>query len=141
MSASVKLVSLKADLAKEQEGGWIPIPELPGVELLVRSIHYRPFVVARDAASRRMAKRYGVEPVPPEEEAQINGALYADHLLLGWKGFDQPHSPELARGLMTDVAYRELRGHVVYAAVQVGRADVEFLEDARKNSEAPSAGA
>lgn len=136
---NVKLASLKSDLAKEQDGAWIEIPELPGVALLSRSVHYQPYVRARDAALRRLQKR--TEPVTSQEEAEITGTLYADHLLLGWRGFDEPYDADLARRLLVDPAYRDLRVHEAYAASQVGRAEVEFVEDARKNSAAPSAGA
>jgi hypothetical protein len=137
----IKLTSTKADIAKEQDGDWVEIPDLPGIALRVRSIHSKAFAVARDLASRKLATRYGNETVPEDDLARVNGQLYADHLLLEWRGFDVPYSPEVAADTLTDPAYRDLRRHVIYAAAQVGRANVEFLEGVAKNSEAPSAGA
>ena len=137
---TIKLGSVRADLVKEQEGDAIAIPDLPGVTLRVRSLHYQPFIAARDLASRRLAKKYGDAPVPEEEFARVYGALYAEHLLLGWDGFDQPYTPELAAATLTDPAYRDLRSHVAWCSAQVGRQQVEFLETERKNSAPPSVG-
>ncbi len=129
----VKLSSLQADIAKEQDGELIAIPDLAEVSLRVRSLHYRPYVVARDLAFRRLAKRFPKETPPEDETARVVGSLLAEHILLGWEGFDTPYSGEMARELLTDVGYRKLREHVVWAATQVGERQVEFLEDAEKN--------
>lgn len=137
---TIKLGSVKADLAKETDGDLIAIPDLPGVKLRVRSPHYQPFIAARDLATRRLAKKFGDAAVPEEEIARVYGAVYAQHLLLGWEGFDAPYSADLALETLTDPAYRALRLHVAWASGKVGQQDVEFVETERKNSAPPSVG-
>lgn len=127
---SVKFSSLAADVAKEQDGDWIEIPELPGVELKVRSFNHAAYRVARDLLLQRMARKYGRKPAPADESEAEFGKLYAKFILLDWKGFDVEYSPEQAREALSDPAYRDLRRHVEYASSQVGASDVEFIEEA-----------
>jgi len=134
----VKLGSLKADLVKEADGEWIDIPDLPGVALKVRSVNFPAYKTARDLAVQRLARKHGKKPIPEKEMAEVSGRLFAEHLLLGWRGFDVDYTPELALEVLTDPAYRELRAHVEWAAAQVGHAEVEFVEDLAKNSETAS---
>lgn len=130
---ALKLKSLRADTSKELDGDWIDVPDLPGVALKVRSIYYEPYTIARDAATRRLAKKYGDKPIPETERTEINARLYVDHLLLDWKGFDVDFSTDVALEALSDIGHRDLRSHVVWACVQVGKSDVEFVELGAKN--------
>lgn len=127
---SVKFSSLAADTAKESEGDWQEIPDLPGVSLKVRSFNFPAYRVARDLLLQRMARKFGRKPAPADESEAEFGRLYAQHILLGWSGFDVEYTPEVARDALTNPAFRDLRRHVEYAASQVGASEVEFLEDA-----------
>lgn len=135
MPTVIKLSSLAADLTKEREGDVYEPSDLPGVKLRVRSIHYEPFKVARAEASRVLEKKYGADDskVPEEESARVNGGLLCDHLLIGWDGFDVEFAPEVARRLLTALEHRRLRELVSMAALQAGRRQVEFVDDAAKN--------
>lgn len=117
-----KLDSLKQDKKKTTDGEWIECPELgDGVALKVRSLDYVPFKVALRAAQMRFGRIYPGEKVaPPDEEDVKNGDLYAEHLLLDWRGLDVPYSPEVAKEVLTDVSHRALRAAVSASARQVG---------------------
>jgi hypothetical protein len=136
---TVKLTSIAADLAKEEQGDWIGSPTLPGVEFLVSSLNKPAYVTARDLSLQRLARRYKGKPPPPAEMSAEAGKLYCKHILHGWRGFDVPYSPEKALEILTDPAFRVMLQEVEWCAGQVGQAEVEFIEDAEKNSGAPSA--
>lgn len=128
---AVKFSSLAADTAKEQQGDWVDVPDLPGVRLLVKSFNDPKYRVARDLLVQRLARKQGRnKPTAAEETEVAFGRLYADHILLGWEGFDVPYSAAAAREALTDVAYRDLRRYVEQAATQVGATEVEFVEEA-----------
>lgn len=127
---TVKFGSLKSDIAKEQTGDWVEVPDLPGVSFKVRSFNHPAYRVARDLLVQRMARRNGKKAAPPEEMEAAFGKLYAEHILLDWQGFDEPYSAEVAREALTDPAYRDLRRYVESAAAQVGQSEVEFTEEA-----------
>jgi len=140
---TVKLTSLKVDIAKERDGEWIDLPTLPGVALLVRGTNYGPFQAEKDIIEQKWLRKYKGKPVPPEVKFEANGELYAKHILLGWRGFDVTWTPEIGRETLLDPEFRELQDHVRYAMGMVGIAQVEFLEEgdeaAVKNSAGPSA--
>jgi len=126
---TVKLGSLRADVEKEKVGDWVDIPELPGVSLFVKSFNDPSYRIARDQLVQRLARKHGKKPSPPDEAETEFGKLYAKHILGDWRGFDEAYSAELARELLTDPAFRDLRRHVEYAAAQVGSVDVEFSDE------------
>lgn len=132
---TVKIKSLAADRTREREGEWVAIVDLPGVELKVRSINYPAFDLAMKNEQQRLFRKYGRKPIPDEVSIALNGKLYAEHLLLDWRGFDETFSTDLAHELLTDVAYRDLVGHVLWASMQVGRVETEFVELAVGNSD------
>jgi len=132
---AVKFGSLKADIAKEQAGDWVPIPELPGVEFKVKSFNDPAYRVARDLLIQKMARKHGKRPAPPDETESAFGKLYARHILLDWRGFDVEYSAGVALEALGDPAYRDLRRHVEYAASQVGETDIQFEEEALGESE------
>lgn len=73
----------KADL---NEGEWIgDIPDMEGVELLVRSTNFKPFRVATAGLARRSGKKLRTD------EGVVNftitsGKALAEHILLDWRG-------------------------------------------------------
>lgn len=124
----LKLDSLKSDVARENEGDWIDVPDLPGVALKVRSTNYQPYTAGLADSVRKLSQKYGLQPIPAEEDAVETGRLYAQHLLLDWRGFDVPYSREVALAALTDPAHRELRRHVGWAAQRMTRVEVEYVE-------------
>lgn len=79
----ISRINDKIDLSEAKWVKDIPFPGFQGVELLVRSANYRPYVKARDKALRADAAD-GAD----DEDAfwlAVGGAM-ADHILLGWKG-------------------------------------------------------
>lgn len=136
---TVKLSSLAADLDREANGDWIDYPEWPGVAFNVSSLLKPAYVTERDFLLQRMARRYKGKTPPQTEVAPEAGKLYCKHILHGWRGLDVEYSPETALEIMCDPAYRAVVNAVEWCAGQVGQAEVEFVEDAEKNSDAPSA--
>lgn len=137
---AIKLSSIKADLKREHEGDWVEIPDLPGVRLKVRGFSYGPYQIAKNLVEQKWIRKYGKDPVAPDVQDRDNGKLYVDHILLDWEGFDEPYTKERAMEILTDPAFRELAGHVRYAGMRVAARDIEFTEEAAKNSGAPSGG-
>lgn len=137
---AVKLSSIRADLQREHEGDWVDIPDLPGVRLKVRAFSYGPYQIAKGLIEQKWARKYGKDPVPPDVSERENGRLYAEHILLDWEGFDEAYSKERALEVLTDPAFRELNAHIRYAGSRLAAQDIQFTEDAAKNSAAPSAG-
>lgn len=128
----VKLSSLKADREKEREGDW-QASDIPGVSFFVRSTNYAPYRIERDARFAKLARKFGADAIPDDDRATVLGELAVKHLLLDWKGLDEPFSTQLATEVLTDEAYRDFRGSVYLAAVKVGQAEVEFVEAGAKN--------
>jgi hypothetical protein len=137
---TVKLKSLRANLERENAGDWIAAPDIgPGVEFKVRGINFPEFRALRDREAKRLAAQYGSEPIPEHEADAATGRLLAEHILLDWKGFDEPYTKDMASDMLKDPAYRELRQAVVSCAVRITEVKVQFTEEAAKNSAPPSA--
>lgn len=130
---TIKLESIKADLKRENEGDWVDIPDLPGVRLRVRSHNYGPYKIALSKSLQRLVRRHGREQIPDDVALMAGGSVYADHILLDWEGFDEPYTPETARAVLMNPAYRELQAHVRYAAAEIAKIEAQFVEDASGN--------
>ncbi len=135
---TVKLASLKADLDREEKGDWIEYPEWPGVEFNVSSLHLSAFQIQRDLLYQRLGRIYKKKPVPRDVLNVELGKLYCKHILHDWKGLDVPYTPETAVEVMTNPEYRNVIAAVEYCAAKVSDFEVEFIEDAAKNSASPS---
>lgn len=140
----LKISSIKRDIAKENEGDWVPVPEWPGVRLKVRSISSKDYQTGREMLMGKLTRTLGRTPTSPEMEPQL-AKLIATHLLRGWEGIadddDKPleYSAKVALDLLADPSMRELEQQVIWAANRVGDREAEFTADATKNSAAPSA--
>lgn len=136
---TVKLASLKSDLAAEAQGEWEDSIAFPGVSYLLRSLNEPGYQVARATLLQRFVRQYGKKPVPPDDLSTSFGRLYAKHIMLGWRGLDVEFSPSVAMETLSDPAYRDLVQDIEACAAQVGKQQMEFVEDVAKNSEPPSA--
>ena len=137
----IKLSSLKADLARESAGDWIEYPLWAGAAFNVSSFHKPEYQTARDLLVARMSResRGKKQPTGAETRAAY-GELFCEHILHGWRGFDIVYTPDTAREILTDPAYRVIYDAVEWCAGQLALVEAEFVEDAGKNSEQPSAG-
>lgn len=88
---------------------------------------------------KEFAQKYRGEPVPDDIFYKRNAALVAEHILFDWDGFDEPYDQDRAAELLTDRDYEQLYDAVLRCAQQLESINVEFTDDALKNSEAPSA--
>lgn len=136
---TVKLNSIKADLQREAKGDWIEYPDWPGVSFNVSSLLLPAYRIDRDLLGQRLSRQYKGKPIPPEVVTTEIGKLYHKHILHDWRGFDEPYSRELAGQMLPDPEYRNIVAAVEWCAAKVSDVDVEFIEDAAKNSERPSA--
>ncbi len=130
---AIKLASLKADLAREDKGDWVAFPDWPGVEFNVSSLQKSAFVTARDLMIKKLARKHMGGQIPVEELAVENGRLFCDHILHDWRGLDEAYSPEKARAVLCDIAYREVQRAVEWCASKLSELHVEFVENAAKN--------
>lgn len=137
---TIKLASLKANLAREEKGDWVDFPDWPGVAFNVSSLHLPAYKIARELMFKKFARTYKKEPVPEAVAFATLGALYDKHILHGWRGLDEPYSADMATKVLTDPEYRNVVAAVEWCAAKISDLDIEFIEDAAKNSEAPSAG-
>jgi hypothetical protein len=127
---TVKLSSL-AVTANEQ-GDWEDCPTIPGISFCVRPINYPAFAIARDHWMQRLRRKHG-ESIPPDVSSAALGRLCAEHILLDWKGFDEPYTKERAAELLTNPEYQELTAGVIAAAIAASTAKLEYVEGAAKN--------
>jgi hypothetical protein len=137
---TIKLSSLKADLAREEKGDWIEYPDWPGVEFNVSSLHLPAFTVARDLMYQRLARIYKKKPIPETVTTAELGKLFAQHILHGWRGLDVDYSPATAAETLSSPEYRNVVSAVQWCAAKVSDIDIEFVEEAEKNSGKPSGG-
>jgi hypothetical protein len=135
---TIKLSGLKVDLSNEEQGEWKPSADLPGVEFLVSSLQTPAYQIARDLLIQKWTRKFHRQPVPADVRHDELGKLIAKHILHGWRGFDEDYSPETAEAMLRDRSYRALLSAVENCAAEVGDADIEYIEDAAKNSDAPS---
>ncbi|ODA94989.1 hypothetical protein BFX40_20390 [Mesorhizobium sp. SEMIA 3007] len=136
---TIKLSSVKADLSREEKGDWIPSPDFPGVEFNVSSLHLPAYQTALTLMEQRLARAYKGVPVPPHIRTVEVGKLLHKHILHDWRGFDEPYSEEVASGMMCEPEGRNFIAAVQNCAAMVSLTDVEFVEEAGKNSSRPSA--
>jgi hypothetical protein len=141
----MKLKDFRRDLKAEVDGEWNAASELgfddktgKPIELLTRSIHYAPFKMDLRQTQMRLARKYGDE-VPPDVEDMENGRLYATHLLLGWRGIEEPFTPALALEELTRVDARDFRDATVACARVVGKRRAKQVEAIAGNSGGGSA--
>ena len=129
----------KIDLA---EGEWVSdVPQLPGVEFLVRSANYKPYARARDKALRDAAPDMATDA---GEDAfwLIIGAKMAEYLVLDWKGLTSggkpsKFTPEAVMALLTAddphaIGYRFRKG-VDYASSLVAARIASRTDKLAKN--------
>lgn len=138
---TIKLSSLKANLAREEKGDWIDYPDWPGVAFKVSSLHLESYQVARDLLFKELAAQYGAKPVPKAVLVPRLGLLYVEHILHDWKGFDIPFSAETARKELGVPEGRNLVAAVEWCAGRVSEVKLEFVGAETKNSEESSASA
>jgi len=129
----VKLNSVKVSTEREEGGDWADSISFPGVRYRVRGIKSQQFETARDLAFQKLAKAYKTTPVPGALRAKTLGKLVAEHILLGWEGFDEPFDREKVVEVLTDPEYRNLVDDILGAAARVAENNLEFTEDLAKN--------
>jgi hypothetical protein len=135
---TIKFSSIKNKIDVERSGEFKEIPEWPGVKLGVRSLELPAYKLALDLLVQKFARQYKNKGAPPEVRDSEVGKLLAKHILFGWEGFDEAYDEEKANEVMASAEGRDLVKYTLWAASQVGETEVEFVEEAVKNSVTPS---
>lgn len=128
----LKLASVRNELLTSSEGERVESNAFPGVSYHLRSLRFPDYETARDLAAQQMAKAYP-NGAPTAASMKALGGLLADHIVLGWDGFDVPYSKDLAREILTDFTYRKVVNDIENCAARVGERDLEFIEGVAKN--------
>jgi len=140
---AVKFASLRRDLKKQNDGDWVPLPELMDPktseipEFRVRGFNYGPFQMARSALIAKLSNRRG--PSDPVKTHADEGRLMAQHILLDWRGAAEPYSDRLALEMLTDYA-SPIQDYVRRCALEVAEVETEYTTDAEGNSAPSSVG-
>lgn len=129
----LKLSSIKANLEKQYQAEWVDFPAWPGVRFNVCSVRLPAYHDAKDAAAKKLAKKYKGGKIPDDELRAIDGALLCSHLLHGWDGIDQEYSPEQAEVLLCDLEFSALYDAAMWCAISRASVDAEYVEDVIKN--------
>jgi hypothetical protein len=122
---AIKLNSLKANTKAQEDGEWVAVPALPGVDFKVRSFK-APAVSAKFSFLVQRMDRQKLKGV--EREIEV-GRFLAENVLIDWKGFDVLYSIETAREVLCDPQHQDMRDYVFEAARAVGVAQVEQVEE------------
>ena len=135
MTQVAKLSSLKSNLQREADGDWVPTTFFPETEIRyqVRSLNYAPYRTARNLAEAKLNRKYGFGRIPPEEMTKMKGRLLAQHILLGWSGFDVEYTKDVALTTLADPEYRDVVNDIETSEQQLVNSEVEFTEAAEKN--------
>lgn len=139
MTQKVVLSSLRADLDREKSGDWIAYPAWKGVRFNVSALTLPSYETARDLMFKRLGEQYKDEQIPKEVISIELGALYAEHILHGWEGFDEEYTREVARERLTDPSYRAVVSAVEWCAAKISEVSVKFTEVELGNSPSHSA--
>ena len=125
----MKLAALKVDVGRIEAGAWIACPDLPGVELFCRGERNSRWIELEDKILSSKARYCELMFIPVEMRRLSERAkrdmtirLYLETCLIDWRGLESddgeplPYSPDMARVLMTDPAYRAFADAVAFAA-------------------------
>lgn len=134
MSKKVMLSSLKADLAREKNGDWVPYPIWKGVAFNVSALTNPEYETARDLMFKRLAEIHGDERIPREVLSVELGKLYCEHILHGWRGLDIEYSPETALNTLGDPEYRAVVSAVEFCAAKLTDIEPKFAKAEEGNS-------
>ena len=126
----VKLSSLAVN--PSPDGTWEDCPSIPGVSFLVRPVDHPAFAIAREHHMQRLRRMHG-NFTPPAASAAVLGQIVAEHLLLDWRGFDEPYARERAIELLSDPSFSELTTGVLECAKAAATAKLEYVEAVAKN--------
>jgi hypothetical protein len=131
---TIKLKSLRNDVAKEREGEWVPSRAFPGAEFLVKSTNCPEYVASRQEEMRRIQEMYRDKAKLDQDQVHIDEAKsVCRHLLRGWKGFDTEYSEDIALAELMDIGQAPLVNDILDCASRVGRYKIAFVEDDLKN--------
>jgi hypothetical protein len=140
---ALKLSSLKKSRKLLEAGDWITY--YGWADQAGKKPRFKVSALSSDAyqavlvkSSTELALKYKGEPIPPDVAHRIDGELLAEHILHDWDGLDEPYSKDRAEELLTDRDYEALFHAVSWCAKKISDLNLEFVEDAEKNSAAPS---
>lgn len=136
--------------ANLNDGEWVgDIPDMEGIELLVRSTNFKPYKVATAGLARRSGKKLRTDQGMVDFHVKSGTAL-AEHILLGWRGDltegGKPLEYDSGKALSILTADDDFgigdiwRRGVEWAGDQVAERIAATAVEAAGNSSKPSAG-
>lgn len=135
---TIKLSSLKTNLADDTAGEWVEYPDWPDVSFLVSPTTLPAYRAAQSAMLSKHARK-NAGSLLLDESAPEYGALYAKHLLHGWKGFDEEYSADRAKSMLADPEYRAVTSAVAWCANRAAQVDPDVVKDEVGNSKRSAA--
>lgn len=130
-----KLGNALVNVQAENEGEWQDSSEFPGVQYLLRSVHYPPYTIERDMELAKLGRKYGKQGPPDHVVKSLLGRLFAKHLLLDWRGFDDaPYTKTMVAELLPKRDARKIVEDISYCAGRVGQGEIDQIEEIAGNS-------
>ncbi len=130
----VKLSSTRVDLRREREGEWIASKTFEGVSYHVRSTNSPDYVSAQQKQMRSLQAKIRDKRELDQDEMHAEEAnIVVDCILLGWNGFDQDYTADLALEELRNPQSRPLLNDIIECASRVGRNELETIEVDVKN--------
>lgn len=137
---TIILSSLMIDAARENDGDWVSYPSWEGVRFRVRSTNYAPYKADLQARQTEAARRYP-KGIPDAVTLSLMGELVAEHLLIGWEGFDVEYSPETALEMLGNPELRTIVGAVLQCAESLTIPKIRFVDPTDGKPTRPRKGA
>ncbi|MBX9911202.1 MAG: hypothetical protein K2Z25_21170 [Beijerinckiaceae bacterium] len=143
---TIKMSSVLVDRAAESQAEWVDGRAATGFDearFKVCALTKQTYLIKRGKLFKRLSKNFPnrtFEEIGEAITSPLIGALMADEILHGWEGFDVEYSADVAKEILTNPNARELIAEIEYCAGTRGQIQVEFVEEASKNSGKPSAG-
>lgn len=146
INMTIKMSSVLVDRDAESHADWVDGRAATGFDearFKVCALTKQSYQIKRSKLFKRLNKTFPGRTYEEIGEAITSpqiGAILADEILYGWEGFDVEYSPEVAKEILSNPNARELIAEIEYCAGTRSQIQVEFVEEASKNSGKPSAG-
>jgi len=128
---------VKRDLNAENEGVWIPIPDIEqDIEFKIRSADYDPYTTFVAKKIRQYKEQTRSKTVPDKRINAILAEGTAKHLVLDWRGKGvkgQAFDREQVSAIFTDPSFSLVADYVHDQASKAATFRQELREEAAKN--------
>jgi len=140
---AININSLRANRTRIDEGDWVWITAVPGLELKVRGLNYAPFAAEHSVVRGQWRRKYGdAADAPPDVVGPALARLCVKHLLLDWRGLQKEDGSEQPydREMVLQPDFSAIVDYTIWAAARVSEIEAEYVTDTSKNSPCSSVG-